>query len=187
MVDPDHNFSSRIATPDDIPALAEVMNGAIGKLQAGFLSEAQIEASREVMGMDTQLIDDRTYFVIEAHRIEMKRVAVGCGGWSRRATLYGGDHSKGRSARLLDPACEAARIRAMYTHPAWARRGIGKLILGLCEAAATEAGYRRAEMMATLSGEPLYRACGYRPIEHIEDETSGGIKVPLIRMGKDLW
>ncbi|MEG3083799.1 GNAT family N-acetyltransferase [Sphingomonas sp. PB2P12] len=156
------------------------MARAIGALQGDFLTPAQVEASRAVMGLDTQLIADGTYLLVEAEG----RLA-GCGGWSRRATLYGGDHSTAlRDAALLDPARDAARIRAMYTHPDFTRRGVGRLVLSVCEAAAREAGFMRAEMMATLAGEPLYRASGYLPIERIQ--TPGAVPVPMIRMGKDL-
>jgi GNAT superfamily N-acetyltransferase len=110
---------------------------------------------------------------------------AGCGGWSRRNTLYGGDHSPGRDAALLDPARDAARIRAMYTHPAFARRGVGRLILAVCERAAVAAGFARVELAGTLSGEALYRAAGYRVIRAFEDGR-GGVGVPLILMGKML-
>src|SRR5688572_14195470 len=130
------------------------MDAAIAELQRGFLDPAQIESSRMIMGLDRQLIADGTYFVVEAG----DRIA-GCGGWSRRATLYGGDHTPGRDTALLDPATEAARVRAMYTHPDFARRGVGRLILTLCEAAARADGFRRVELMATLSGRALYAQC----------------------------
>ncbi|MBK6657219.1 MAG: GNAT family N-acetyltransferase [Proteobacteria bacterium] len=133
-----------------------------------------------IMGLDSQLVDDQTYFIVEVDG----RIA-GCGGWSRRATLYGGDQTPGRSAELLNPAQDAAKVRAMYTHPAYARRGIGRMILGLCEDAARESGFASVELMATLSGEPLYLACGYTPIERIVD-ARGGADVPLIRMRKAL-
>jgi GNAT superfamily N-acetyltransferase len=111
---------------------------------------------------------------------------AGCGGWSRRATLYGGDHATSlREPRLLDPATEAARIRAMYTHPDFARRGIGRRVLSVCEDAARTAGFARVEMMATLAGEPLYRACGYAEIERTAADVDG-VEVPLVRMGKVL-
>ena len=175
-------FTHRIATPADLEALRTVMALAIAELQKGFLSPEQIAASNAVMGLDTQLIADGTYFIVE----EEGRIA-GCGGWSHRATLYGGDHSTDlRDPAPLDPAIDAARIRAMYTHPDFARRGVGRLVMALCEEAACAAGFRRAEMMATLSGEPLYRACGYEPIEHVEAPGPGGVAVPLIRMGKAL-
>ncbi len=175
-------MSERWATEADIPAIAELMKRAIAELQKGFLNEDQIAASHAVMGLDTQLIADRTYALVE----EDGRLA-GCGGWSFRATLYGGDASQvAREARRLDPAVDAARIRAMYTDPNFARRGVGAKVLAICETAAAEAGFRRAELMATLSGEPLYRARGYREIEHIVAGTAGGVEVPLIRMGKAL-
>ena len=173
-------FTHRLATEADLPALRALMADAIAILQRGFLTEEQIAASRLVMGLDTQLIADQTYFMV----FEGETLA-GCGGWSRRATLFGGDHSPGRSARLLDPATEAARVRAMYTAPAFARRGVGRLILSLCEAAAWEAGFCRVELGGTLAGEPLYTACGYQVIEALL-ETTGPVPVPLLRMGKDL-
>ena len=109
---------------------------------------------------------------------------AGCGGWSRRATLYGGDHTNDvRDARLLDPATEPARVRAMYTHPDFVRRGVARAILGRCEAAAAAAGFRRVELMSTLAGEALYLEAGYRPIEPSGAKV-GTVLVPLIRMGK---
>jgi len=169
------------ASRKDLPRLQQLMHKSIETLQTSFLTDVQIKASFEVMGLDTQLIEDRTYFAVFSQNI-----LAGCGGWSMRATLYGGDHSKGRSARLLDPKTEAARIRAMYTHPDFARRGVGRLVLGTCEQAARDAGFKRAEMMATLAGVPLYEACGYTKIEKVFDTTSDGTKVPLIKMGKHL-
>jgi GNAT superfamily N-acetyltransferase len=128
------------------------------------------------------LVADHTYF-----RVEADGVLAGCGGWSRRATLYGGDHSTAlRNAALLDPAKDAARVRAMYTHPDFARRGVGRLILRLCEAAAAAAGFTRVQLMATLSGEPLYRACGYEEIERISAAERDGVIVPGLIMGKSL-
>lgn len=132
------------------------------------------------MGLDTQLIDDGTYFIVE-----IAGDLAGCGGWSRRATLYGGDQSPGRSAALLDPAKDAARVRAMYTHPQHTRRGVGRLILSLCEQAARSEGFQRVELMATMAGVPLYRACGYEAREDVMDDR-GGVAVPLVRMAKAL-
>ena len=158
------------------------MERAILELQRPFLSAEQIAASKLSMGLDTQLIADGTYFaIVDGGEL------VGCGGWSKRATLYGGSHSAAlRDDRLLDPATEPARIRAMYTDPAQVRRGIGRLILALCEAAARSAGFRRLELMATAAGEPLYRACGYHVIERVERMSSEGIAVPGAIMGKQL-
>ena len=154
---------------------------SIGELQKAFLTPDQVEASFEIMGLDTQLVADRTYLVVEDGR-----ALAGCGGWSRRATLFGGDHTAGRDAALLDPTIDAARIRAMYTHPSFARRGVGRLIIESCEAAAAAEGFTRCEMAATLAGEPLYRACGYDLIEPFDGVTSKGVIVPLKRMGKRL-
>lgn len=133
------------------------------------------------MGLDTQLIEDGTYLVAE------KGGAIaGCGGWSRRATLYGGDHSEGlRNPKLLDPNREPAKIRAMYTHPDFARQGVGRLVLRKCEEAAAQNGFSTVELMATLSGERLYAASGYVPIEKVE-AVANGITVPLVRMHKQL-
>jgi GNAT superfamily N-acetyltransferase len=171
-------FTSRLAVSADVPALAALMDAAIAELQRGFLDAAQIESSRAIMGIDTQLIDDGTYFVVES-RGEL----AGCGGWSRRATLYGGNQAPGRDGHLLDPQVDPARVRAMYTHPAYARRGVGRLILSLCEAAAAAEGFTRLELMSTLSGEPLYTAYGFRALERLEDAT-GGAPVPIVRMEK---
>jgi GNAT superfamily N-acetyltransferase len=174
------DLKHRLARREDLPALAALMDRAIAELQKPFLSEDQIAASRAIMGLDTQLIDDGTYFMVE-----QGRALAGCGGWSRRETLYGGDSSPGRSAALLDPAKDAARVRAMYTHPAFTRRGVGRLILSLCEHAARAEGFTRIQLMATLAGEPLYRACGYEPVESIVDDR-GGEPVPLLLMRKAL-
>lgn len=173
-------LSHRLATHDDLEALKALMDAAIGELQKPFLDESQIVSSRAIMGLDTQLIDDGTYFVIESDG-----QLAGCGGWSRRATLYGGDQTPGRSAALLDPAKDPARIRAMYTHPSHVRKGVGRLIISLCEAAAKIEGFTRMELVATLSGEPLYRACGFEAYENIVDNR-GGADVPLLRMRKSL-
>lgn len=171
-------LTSRLATLDDVPDLLPVVHAAIDELQRGFLDAAQIAASHQIMGLDTQLVEDGTYFVVEDDG-----ALAGCGGWSRRATLYGGDHSAGRDASLLDPATDAARVRAMYTHPAFARRGVGRLVLARCEAAAAAEGFTRLELMATRSGRPLYEAYGFVALEDVV-ESPGGVDVPLTRMGK---
>ena len=177
---PNVSLQHRLATREDLDALHELMNLAIAELQKPFLDAAQIASSRTIMGLDTQLIDDGTYFIVTDDG-----ALAGCGGWSRRATLYGGDRSPGRDAALLDPAKDAARVRAMYTHPDFTRRGVGRLILKLCEEAARAEGFTRAELMATMAGEPLYRACGYQVIERTSDDR-GGAPVPLLRMEKAL-
>jgi GNAT superfamily N-acetyltransferase len=170
----------RPARPDDVPALVPLMTAAIEQLQRGFLTEAQIRSSRAIMGLDTQLVDDGTYYVVF-----VGDEPAGCGGWSRRATLYGGDHSAGRDAALLDPARDPARIRAMYTHPAYTRRGVGRLVLDHCERAAAAEGFRELELVATLAGRPLYEAAGFRVVEDVVD-AAGGVPVPLLRMHKIL-
>jgi GNAT superfamily N-acetyltransferase len=170
----------RLARRSDLDALRALMDAAIGELQKPFLDEAQIASSRMIMGLDTQLIDDGTYYVVEA-----AGELAGCGGWSRRATLYGGDHSPTRSDMLLDPARDSARIRAMYTHPRHTRKGVGRLILTLCEETAKAEGFSRVELMATMAGVPFYRACGYEAGEQVVD-ARGGAAVPLLRMSKEL-
>jgi len=173
-------LTHRLAARDDLDALRELMDASISELQKPFLDEREIESSRTIMGLDTQLIEDGTYFVVF-----VDGELAGCGGWSRRATLYGGDQSPGRSAALLDSTQDAARIRAMYTHPRFTRRGVGRLILSLCEQAARAEGFTRVELMSTLAGEPLYRASGYQPGERVVDDR-GGATVPLVRMRKAL-
>lgn len=181
---PRSGFTHRLAVPADEAEIAALMDVAIGELQKGFLSPEQIAVSRSIMGLDRTLIADGTYFLI--HDIETSRLAAS-GGWSRRATLYGGDHSTGkRNDALLRPGADAARIRAMYTHPDFIRRGLGRLILSLCEAAAREEGFTRLEMGATLAGVPLYEACGYKVIERTIGAEVDSVAVPVIRMGKAL-
>ena len=162
-----------------MPEIAALMARAIDTLQRDVLTPEQVAASRLVMGLDRRLIEDGTYLLAEDGG-----VLVGCGGWSARATLFGGDAGVvPREPRALDPATEPARIRAMYTDPRQVRRGIGRAILRRCEAAARAAGFRRAELMATLAGVPLYRACGYLVIEAVEADA-GGVCVPMVRMGR---
>ncbi|MFA4892236.1 GNAT family N-acetyltransferase [Brevundimonas sp.] len=173
-------FALRIATEADIPALVALMDRSITGPLAEFLTPEQVAASRKLMGLDSQIIADRTYFIVEADG-----VLAGCGGWSRRITEYGGDHTPGREPAPLTPGVDAARIRAMYTAPEFVRRGVGRLILGACEDAARAEGYDRAELVATLGGEPLYLAHGYREIERFDDDRCGA-PVPLVRMGKSL-
>jgi GNAT superfamily N-acetyltransferase len=159
VIDRVTRFTHRLATIDDLDALRNVMRRSIEALQEGFLTPEQVVASHHVMGLDSQLIRDGTYLMVERHG----RIA-GCGGWSWRSTLYGGDESMiSREPEALDPATDAARIRAMYTDPDFARQGVGRLVMRLCEEAAMRAGFRKATMMATMSGVPLYEACGYVP------------------------
>lgn len=175
-------FSHRLARLEDIEALRKVMSRSIETLQDPFLTPEQVTASHQVMGLDTQLVSDQTYFVVERDG----RIA-GCGGWSWRSTLYGGDSSLvSREPRALDPTSEPARIRAMYTDPDFARQGVGRRVLKLCEDAALEVGFCRATMMATMAGASLYRACGYIEVEPLHEAWVDGIMVPLVRMEKDL-
>ena len=173
-------LTHRLAQRSDLEALKTLMDAAISENQKAFLDEGQIASSRAIMGLDTQLIDDGTYFIVEADG-----QLAGCGGWSRRATMYGGDQTPGRSAALLEPTKDGARIRAMYTHPNHTRKGIGRLIISLCEQAARAEGFTKMELVATLSGEPLYRACGFEAYENIVDDR-GGAGVPLLRMRKSI-
>ena len=178
---PEDMYRTRWATTKDLPALKSLMALAIDALQAGLLSPEQIAASHAIMGLDTQLIEDGTYLIAEKDG-----AIAGCGGWSKRATLYGGDHSAGlRNPEFLDPARDPAKIRAMYTHPDFARQGVGRLVLLKCEEAAARNGFSAVELMATLSGERLYVAAGYVPVERVE-AVANGILIPLVRMRKQL-
>ncbi|MCL9997941.1 MAG: GNAT family N-acetyltransferase [Erythrobacter sp.] len=172
------NVIVRIATDDDLSAIAAIIERAVDRLQGDYLSRSEIEASRRFMGVDTQLVRDATYFCA----VVDDRIA-GCGGWSWRRTLFGGDDAGDLiDPAPLDPACEPARIRAMYTHPDYVRRGIGMAILTAAEDAARAAGFREIDLMSTLAGEPLYRRCGYHPIA----ERVHYADVPLIPMRKRL-
>lgn len=169
-----------MARPEDIPDIKILMERAIRVLQKRYLTDAQIESSFAGMGLDTQLIDDGTYFCVWD-----SDTLVGCGGWSRRATLYGGNHSAGRNAALLAPDTDRARIRAMYTHPDHIKRGIGRMILAAGEAAAKAEGFKALEMAATMAGVPFYKKCGYT-IESKWEDTNGQVPVPLCTMVKTL-
>lgn len=175
------NFTVRHATPADIPAIETLVALAMARLLPQVLSDAEVAASRHLMGVDRELVGDGTYLTVWEGDL-----LVACGGWSRRATLFGGDATAGRSSRALDPACEPARVRAMYTHPDRTRRGLGRLILQRCEAEAAAAGFANAELAATRSGAPLYAACGYLPVEDWLEPTPDGVPVPLTRMRKSL-
>ena len=174
-------FSSRIATHDDIQSITALMSLSMGKLLKEVLDPDQVAKSHASMGLDTQLLDDQTYFLIFDENI-----LVGCGGWSRRRTLFGGDHTAGRDNALADPKTEAAKIRAMYTHPDHIRRGIGKLLLKLGENAAKREGFKIIELGATASGILLYEKCGYSVIEDLSVPDEDGTIVPIILMRKTL-
>jgi GNAT superfamily N-acetyltransferase len=176
----------RAAQSADIPVLRRLIDASVRALQARDYTPAQIESAlATVYGVDTQLIADGTYFVAEVFPAEAPVVA-GCGGWSKRKTLYGADHCAGREDDLLDPHKDAARIRAFFIHPDWARRGIGSMILEACETAARAAGFTRLEMGATLTGVPFYRAKGYTELERIEVPLENGASMPIVRMGKQV-
>lgn len=179
------DFTHRIATESDIPAIIELMRAAIAENMRAFLSPAEIEAALETMGIDHSLIKDGTYFVIEATQ-QTNTILVGCGGWGKRKTLYGGDHTVGRDDTLSNPNEDPARIRAMYTHPEWTRCGIGTLLLDLGEAAARDAGFKTIELGSTVPGEPLYLARGYVEIERSTQIAANGAENTIIKMRKSL-
>jgi|SRR5580704_737286 GNAT superfamily N-acetyltransferase len=175
----------REATPADVPRLRQVIEASVRGLQAEDYSPAQIEgALKSVYGVDSQLIADGTYLVAEVSVSQNGSEIVGCGGWSKRKTLYGGDQYAAREDSLLDPARDAAKIRAFFVHPDWARRGIGGLILEACENAAGKAGFTRLEMGATLSGVAFYSAKGYRAVENQEVPLDNGQTLPIVKMVK---
>jgi GNAT superfamily N-acetyltransferase len=190
----------RKAVMADVPLLRRLIEESVRKLQAEDYTPAQREGALEsVFGVDSQLIADGTYLVAEARIVDMtlavenanggknpvsEWVIAGCGGWSKRKTLYGSDHWTGREDTLLDPKRDAAKIRAFFIQPAWARRGVGSKMLEACEAAAREAGFTSYEMGATLTGAKLFGAKGYVAVENIEVPLKNGLTLPVIRMSK---
>jgi len=189
------NIHLRLAVPEDVPALRELINKSVRGLQTLDYSPAQIEgALQTVFGVDSQLIADGTYIVAEAERNAIARdeaapqpfelIIVACGGWSKRKTLFGSDHWTGREDALLDPLRDAAKIRAFFVHPDWARRGVGSMILQACEDAARSAGFTRFEMGATLTGAKLFGARGYVDVKPISIPLANGELLPVIHMEK---
>jgi GNAT superfamily N-acetyltransferase len=179
-------FTLRLATEDDIPALDALIEASVRGLQADDYTQEQIEgALGTVLGLDTQLIRDRTYFVAETVGSDGKLALAGCGGWSKRKTLFGADRGPGREPELLDPATEAAKVRAIFVHPEFARKGLGTLILARVEAEAAAAGFRRFEMGSTLTGVPLYRLKGYLEVERIAVQLNNGETLSVVKMVKD--
>jgi GNAT superfamily N-acetyltransferase len=189
------NIHLRLAVAEDVPVLQQLIDASVRGLQTEDYTPAQIEgALKTVFGVDSQLIADGTYIVAEAQSAEAKNdspsaekpglMIVGCGGWSKRKTLYGSDHWTGREDALLDPLHDAAKIRAFFIHPAWARRGVGSLILQACEDAARAAGFTRYEMGATLTGAKLFGAKGYVPVKLISIPLVNGESLPVIHMEK---
>jgi GNAT superfamily N-acetyltransferase len=178
----------RLAVPEDVPVLQELIDASVRGLQAEDYTPAQIEAAlKTVYGVDSQLIADGTYFVAEAEASEgAESEIVGCGGWSKRKTLFGGDHWTGRHDALLDPKQDGAKIRAFFVRPAWARRGIGSMILESCENAARSAGFTQFEMGATLTGVPFYKVRGYEAVENLEVPLAGGESMIVVRMTKQV-
>ena len=175
-------FSLRKATLDDRPILEGLIAESARGLSRQDYTDAQIEAALgTAMGVDTKLIRDGTFFVVEA-----EGEIVACGGWSKRRTLFGADGQAGRQSELLDPARDSARIRAFFVRPAWARQGIGRALLQQCEAEARAQGFRTAELVATLPGQKLYKAMGYEEEERIEHDLGGGITIEFVPMRKDL-
>jgi GNAT superfamily N-acetyltransferase len=180
-------FRLRLATEADISALHALIEASIRGLQADDYTAAQIEgALGTVLGLDTQLIADRTYFLAESldQNAKQRKCPVGCGGWSKRKTLFGADRGPGREPELLDPSTDAAKVRAIFIHPDFARRGLGSLILAAVEDAARQAGFQRFEMGSTLTGVPLYRLKGYVEVERIAVPLWNGEALPVVRMVK---
>ena len=172
----------RLATLDDVPAIRALIDASVRVLSAAHYSQTEIaSALRYVFGADTQLIEDATYYVIESDG-----AIVAAGGWSRRATLYGGDQLKTGVDELLDPQRDAARIRAFFVHPAWARQGLARRLYDACATAALAAGFTELELVSTLPGEPLYRALGFAPIEALVHEMPDGVGLPVVRMRRRL-
>lgn len=177
------SINLRLAVARDVPALQDLINESVRTLSISYYSPRQIESAlTNVFGVDSQLIQDETYFVAEADG-----KLVGCGGWSKRNTLFGGDQAKTNPTdELLVPGDHAARLRAFYVHPQWSRRGIGKLITKACEDAAQDAGFTRLELIATLPGEPLYSANGYEIIRPFDIALPDGLSLPAFHMAKNL-
>jgi GNAT superfamily N-acetyltransferase len=177
---PKGELDVRAAVAADIPALQELITASVRGLSASFYTAAQIEAALAgVFGVDSQLIEDGTYYVIDG-----EQGPAAAGGWSARRTLYGGDQAKSTEDPRLDPRTEAARIRAFFVHPGYARRGLARRLYARCEHAALAAGFRRFELMATLPGVPLYAALGFAPEEQIEHPFPNGVRVPFTRMAR---
>jgi GNAT superfamily N-acetyltransferase len=179
------DFTLRLATEDDIPLLHELIEASVRGLQAGDYTLAQIEgALGTVLGLDTQLIRDETYFIATTLVQGGETRIGGCGGWSKRKTLFGADRGPGRTPELLDPASDAVKVRAIFVHPDFARQGLGSLILATVENAARDAGFRRFEMGSTLTGVPLYRLKGYVEVERIAVPLPNGEVLPVVKMVK---
>lgn len=172
----------RKAALEDRPAISHLIECSARGLSHEDYSDEQIEAAvNSIFGVDSELIRDGTYFVAES-----EGRLIGCGGWSRRRTLFGGDQFAGRESAEIDPAAEAARIRAFFVHPEWARRGVGRAILERCEQEAHACGFRSLELMATLPGLKFYRALGYAGNERVTHELNDGTTIDFVPMRKEL-
>jgi GNAT superfamily N-acetyltransferase len=179
---PSMNWSPRLARTEDVPALEQLIPLSVRSLQAAHYSPAQMEAALgPVFGVDRQLIQDGTYFVVE-----QGGAIVGCGGWSKRSSLFGSDRERAGPDAELNPERDAARVRAFFVHPAWARRGIGRSILLACESAIRQARFGSIDLVATLAGEPLYAACGYTVVQRYQIAMNDGLSLPAVRMTKHL-
>ncbi|WP_295790935.1 GNAT family N-acetyltransferase [Mucilaginibacter sp.] len=173
-------LTTRLATLKDIPQLNELIALSVRGLSTEYYTPNQIESAiKYIFGIDTQLIIDGTYYIAEKDG-----VLVGCGGWSKRNTLYGGDQHKDIEDPLLNPATDAARIRAFFVHPGYARQGIGRVIMNVCEDAAKSNGFTTFELGATLPGVPLYEVMGYHAIERIDAPLADGEILGIVKMKK---
>ncbi|MBI5580635.1 MAG: GNAT family N-acetyltransferase [Deltaproteobacteria bacterium] len=173
-------ISIRLAVMDDVPALKELIPRSVRELSRGYYTPQQIESAiKYIFGVDTQVISDRTYYVAEA-----EGQVVGCGGWSKRKTMFGGDQMKAAQDPMLDPKKDAGRIRAFFIHPVWARKGIGRRIIQACEEAAIADGFTRMELVATLPGEPLYAAMGYEVTQRMDIPMRDGTTLAAAYMKK---
>lgn len=176
------SFYFRKATLEDADAIRKIIVASVEGLSRGDYNEAQIRAALgSAFGLDSELVRDGTYFVVED-----QGEIVACGGWSKRKTLFGGDQQVGRQSELLDPAIDSARIRAFFVRPEWARLGIGRKLLEVCEAEAVLHGFGSSQLMATLPGHRLYKACGYLGDERVETVLPGNITIAFIPMTKKL-
>jgi len=174
--------TTRLAAFNDIPELQQLIALSVRGLSTNYYSHQQIESAiRYIFGVDTQLVIDGTYYVAE-----IDGIIVGCGGWSKRNTLYGGDQHKEIEDPLLDPEYDAARIRAFFVHPDYARKGVGSYIMNVCETAAQNNGFKSLQLGATLPGVPLYEAMGYKAMENIDQPMPDGVILPLVKMFKVL-
>lgn len=182
---PQAQLTHRLAEFYDIDNIIFLIQLSIEKNMREFLSEEEVEAAKDSMGIDHSLLNDRTYFIIEAVSNDEK-IIVGCGGWGKRKTLYGGDHTVGRDDSISDPNKDPARIRAMYTHPDWTRKGVGSLLLKLGENSARDAGFKTIELGSTIPGEPFYQAKGYIELERKVTLSSNGTEDTIIKMSKKL-